>query len=116
MNLAFIGPLRHAGLALSIGLASCLNAVLLYRGLRRRQVYAPRPGWTAFGGKLAVALAGLALVAWFGSGPDEAWLRMAAQERLLRLSAIVAAGAATYFGALRLLGFRLRDFTQRGAD
>jgi putative peptidoglycan lipid II flippase len=41
---------------------------------------------------------------------------MAAQERLLRLSAIVAAGAATYFGALGLLGFRLRDFTQRGAD
>ena len=116
MNLAFIGPLRHAGLALSIGLASCLNAALLYRGLRRRQVYAPRPGWTAFGGKLAVALAALALVAWFGSGPDEAWLRMAAQERLLRLSAIVAAGATTYFGALRLLGFRLRDFTQRGAD
>ena len=116
MNLAFIGPLRHAGLALSIGLASCLNAALLYRGLRRRQVYAPRPGWTAFGGKLAVALAALALVAWFGSGPDEAWLRMAAQERLLRLSAIVAAGAATYFGTLRLLGFRLRDFTQRGAD
>jgi putative peptidoglycan lipid II flippase len=116
MNLAFILPLRHAGLALSIGLASCLNAALLYRGLRRRQVYAPRPGWIGFGGKLAVALAALALVAWFGSGPDEAWLRMAAQERLLRLSAIVAAGAATYFGALGLLGFRLRDFTQRGAD
>src|SRR6185436_479029 len=30
MNLAFIGVLRHAGLALSIGLGACLNAGLLY--------------------------------------------------------------------------------------
>ncbi|RBH40254.1 lipid II flippase MurJ, partial [Pseudomonas sp. MWU13-2860] len=29
MNLAFVFPLKHAGLALSIGLASCLNAGLL---------------------------------------------------------------------------------------
>lgn len=35
LNLALIGWLQHAGLALSIGLAACLNALLLYRGLRR---------------------------------------------------------------------------------
>ncbi|EPB4451291.1 murein biosynthesis integral membrane protein MurJ, partial [Pseudomonas aeruginosa] len=35
MNLAFIGPLQHAGLALSIGLAACLNAGLLYWQLRK---------------------------------------------------------------------------------
>ena len=34
MNLAFVGPLRHAGLALAIGLGACLNAFLLYRILR----------------------------------------------------------------------------------
>ena len=37
MNLAFIGPLKHAGLALSIGLAACLNASLLYWQLRNRK-------------------------------------------------------------------------------
>lgn len=36
MNLAFIGPLKHAGLSLSIGLAACLNAGLLYWQLRKR--------------------------------------------------------------------------------
>ncbi|MCU0990173.1 MAG: murein biosynthesis integral membrane protein MurJ [Xanthomonadales bacterium] len=116
MNLAFVVPLRHAGLALSIGLASCLNAALLYRGLRRREVYVPRPGWLGFGARVAAALAALALVTWFGAGGDDAWLHMGARERVLRLSAIVAIGAGTYFGALWLLGFRLRDFTQRGAD
>src|SRR5882672_1568963 len=35
MNLAFIGPLKHAGLALAIGLGACLNAGLLYFFLRR---------------------------------------------------------------------------------
>src|SRR5262245_11577522 len=34
MNLAFIVPLRHAGLALAIGLGACLNAALLYYYLR----------------------------------------------------------------------------------
>jgi putative peptidoglycan lipid II flippase len=37
MNLIFIGWLKHAGLALSIGLASCLNAALLFRGLRAQE-------------------------------------------------------------------------------
>ncbi len=36
MNLAFIGPLKHAGLSLSIGLAACLNAGLLYWQLRKQ--------------------------------------------------------------------------------
>ena len=30
MNLAFVWPLKHAGLALAIGLGACLNAALLY--------------------------------------------------------------------------------------
>ena len=34
MNAALIVPLKHAGLALAIGLGACLNAFLLYRELR----------------------------------------------------------------------------------
>src|SRR5712671_1990389 len=48
MNLAFIGPLKHAGLALAIGLGACLNAGLLYFFLRRDRVYSPQPGWPLF--------------------------------------------------------------------
>src|SRR5678809_615049 len=48
MNLAFIVPLRHAGLALAIGLGACLNAALLYRGLRKSGIYTPQPGWAMF--------------------------------------------------------------------
>src|SRR6185295_3597242 len=44
MNAAFFVPLKHAGLALSIGLAACLNAALLYRKLREHDIYTPEPG------------------------------------------------------------------------
>jgi putative peptidoglycan lipid II flippase len=68
MNAAFIVPLQHAGLALSIGLASCLNAALLWRGLRRRGDYVPQPGWGIFVVKWLIALAVMGLVLWFGMG------------------------------------------------
>ncbi len=48
MNLAFIGPLKHAGLSLSIGLAACLNASLLYWQLRKQNIFTPQPGWMWF--------------------------------------------------------------------
>ena len=46
MNLVFVPMFQHAGLALSIGLGACVNALLLLVGLVRRGVYRPKPGWT----------------------------------------------------------------------
>ena len=114
MNIAFIGWLKHAGLALSIGLASCLNAVLLWRGLRQRGTYMPQAGWMSFILKIAGALVVLASILWFVSGTDASWLTMNASQRVLKLAGVVAAGIAAYFATLWLLGFRLRDFRRRG--
>ena len=115
MNLAFIGWLKHAGLALSIGLASCLNAALLYRGLRNNGTYLPQPGWGSFLGKILLALAALSSLLWFGAGTETTWLHMDSLQRVLRLAALVVGGGVVYFGALALLGFRLADFQRRGA-
>ncbi len=114
MNLAFILPLRHAGLALSIGLASCLNAALLYRGLRKRAVYVPQAGWGKFALKLLAALAVMGGVLWFASGPTALWTEIGGLERAGRLALVVVAGAVAYFATLFALGFRLRDFRRRG--
>jgi len=115
MNLAFIGWLKHAGLALSIGIASCLNAGLLFQGLRKRGVYAPLPGWLVFFGKLLAALAVMGITLWLVMGPEAAWLSMPVTERLKHLAALVVAGTLAYFGTLVLLGFRFRHFRQQGA-
>ncbi|WP_407279964.1 murein biosynthesis integral membrane protein MurJ [Aromatoleum evansii] len=115
MNLAFIVPLKHAGLALSIGLASLLNAALLFRGLRRRGVYRPQPRWGIFSLRLLAALGVLGVALWFGMGDEQWWYAQDAVTRVLRLSAVVLGGIGAYFLTLFALGVRPRDFRRRAA-
>ncbi|MCB1957176.1 MAG: murein biosynthesis integral membrane protein MurJ [Rhodocyclaceae bacterium] len=115
MNLAFVVPLQHAGLALSIGLASCLNAALLYRGLRRLDVYRPAPGWGLYVAKLCLALLALAACLHLTAGDAEFWTGASALARTGRLAAVVGGGIVVYFSVLFALGFRLSDFKRRAA-
>jgi putative peptidoglycan lipid II flippase len=115
MNLAFIGPLAHAGLALAIGLGACLNAALLYRGLRRRGAYSPEPGWGAFLVKVALAVAAMAVALHFAMGDADWWFTARWQKKLPALLGLVALGVITYGACLAALGFRLRHFSRRGA-
>ena len=115
-GLALIGWLKHAGLALSIGLAACLNAGLLYRGLRQHGIYTPQPGWLAFSLKLLAALVVMGGVLWFTSGSSDQWLQWNLSTRLLRLSSVVIFGAGVYFATLWITGFRLKDFRRRAAE
>ena len=110
MNAAFIWPFEHAGLALAIALGACLNAALLYRGLRRREIFRPRPGWGAFVAKVAGAVGAMALAVAFAMGPAEWWIGADWRLRAPALAGLVTLGAAVYFGALWALGFRARDF------
>lgn len=116
MNFIFIWPLKHTGLALAIGLGACLNAALLYRGLRKRGIYQPQTGWGGFLLKVAIAVCAMGAVLWLVAGEPAEWLAAGAAERAARLAGIVALGAASYFAALWLLGFRAREFARRIAD
>ena len=116
MNLALIGPLKHAGLALAIGLGACLNAGLLYHKLRQHGIYRPQPGWAEFTYKLALALLLMAAALWGAMGSDGWWLGAAWQYRAAGLVGIVCLGAVVYFAGLWLLGIRLKDFVRRAAD
>lgn len=113
MNLAFIIPFQHAGLALAIGLGACINASLLYYKLRSHAIYQPQPGWLVFFVKIIIALAVMGLVLWFATGSDASWLQDTVFERAIRLSWIIVTGAVSYFAALWLLGFRVKDFVQK---
>ncbi len=115
LNLIFIAPLQHAGLALATGLGACFNAGFLFYKLRQFDMYRPQAGWLIFFGKLAVALAVMGLVLWWSAGADAAWLTMPAQSKVGRLALIVALGAGVYFTTLGLLGFRPRQFSRRAA-
>ncbi|MBM3346883.1 MAG: murein biosynthesis integral membrane protein MurJ, partial [Betaproteobacteria bacterium] len=113
LNAALIVPLRHAGLALAIGLGACLNALLLYRSLSRHGYFQPQAGWPVFTGKLVLALATMAAVLGFSAGSEHWWLAGAAGARVAALGGLVMLGACVYFAVLWLLGFRLADFQRR---
>lgn len=113
MNLTFIGWIEHAGLALSIGLAACLNAGLLYRGLLKQEIFSPQPGWGIFLLKLVCAILLMAATLWFAMGSEISWLSKNLLSRTIHLAWLVSLGAITYFATLWLLGFRVRDFKHR---
>jgi putative peptidoglycan lipid II flippase len=115
LNLIFVPYLHHAGLALSIGLGACINALALLTGLRRRGVYVPSKGWGTFFIKLLVALAvmGAALagantfIDWLAL-QQHAWLRVGL------LLVMVSGAGVVYFGVLFTLGFRPTQFKKGG--
>jgi len=115
MNAAFIVPLKHAGLALAIGLGACLNATLLFRKLRQHGIYQPQAGWWKFLAKLAAALAAMALVLWSAKGPERWWLAAPGMTKAMAVTGLVLLGGATYFACLWLLGIRPREFARRAA-
>ena len=115
LNLVFVPYLRHAGLALSIGIGAVVNAIWLYVGLRRAGWYAPAPGWVGFGLRVLVAATLLgALLGWAAQAFD--WVALGAHEgrRITLLAGFLGGGAALYFVALAAMGIRLRHFMRRG--
>jgi putative peptidoglycan lipid II flippase len=113
-NLVLVPWLSHAGLALSVSLGACANAIALFVGLKRRGVYRPEANWAGFLMRLFGALAVLAAVLW-GIQRLVDWQALQAEPWLRAgwLTLVIAAGAAGYFAALAGLGFRPRDFRQR---
>jgi putative peptidoglycan lipid II flippase len=116
MNLVFIGPLKHAGLALAIGLGACLNAGLLFVFLRKQRIYSPQPGWLAFALKVVVSVLTMAAALWLAMGPAAQWLQAGWQWKTGMIAGLVLLGGAIYGACLYALGFRPRHFSIRGAD
>jgi putative peptidoglycan lipid II flippase len=114
MNLVFVPWLRHAGLALSIGVGALINATWLYVGLRKRGVYRPAPGWTGFALRVVLATALLGALLWWADQRID-WLHTAGLARAGLLAAVLGAAALLYFGVLLACGLRPRQFMRRAA-
>ena len=115
MNLLFIWQLRHAGLALAIGLGSVINAGLLYLALRRQQIYTPLPGWRPFLFKVVLATLLMSLSLWLCADWVGRWNQDGMLLRSARLTGVIIIGVAVYFGTLLAAGIRPRDFVRREA-
>ncbi|QEY10997.1 murein biosynthesis integral membrane protein MurJ [Cellvibrio sp. KY-YJ-3] len=108
--LVMLWGMGHVGLAFTTAMAAYVNAWLLYRGLRKSEVYSPASNWPALW--LRYGAANLALVAvltgflllW------NIWPEWSALERILRLMVICVVGFVVYLLMLFAVGVRLRDF------
>ena len=112
-SIGFAGT--HAGLALAISVAALLNALLLYRGLRRESVLRHSSGWQTL---LIQVLAANALMwaalAWL-ERPLEWWLGASSVDRVGFLAVSIIAGAGVYVAALLVLGLRPSKLGMRPA-
>ncbi|RNE94013.1 murein biosynthesis integral membrane protein MurJ [Marichromatium sp. AB32] len=107
LDLALMGPLGHAGLALATTLAALLNALLLLRALRRDGSYRPRPGWPALGAAvLGASLAMAGMLHWALGTLD--WGALAPWDRAWHLGGAILAGATLYAALVLLAGVRPR--------
>jgi len=103
----------HAGLALAISIAALLNAVLLYRGLRRDGVARHGKGWPWLIGRVMIANAVMWVVLVQLQRPGSWWLQVGIFDRIAWLSVSIVAGASAYFVVLLILGMRVGDFRLR---
>mgnify|MGYP000036989982 FL=1 len=102
-------PGLHAGLGLASACASYLNLALLWRALRKSNVYVAHAGWWKHWLRLLLACGAMALVLalLLSLWPD--WANTGVATRLYRLAALVLAGAATFSLVMYAMGLRLRD-------
>jgi len=105
LNIVFVPIFAHAGLGLATSLAACANAGLLYWGLRRKSIYAPRPGWPGLILKTLISalVMGLA-VGIIALEFDWSGLSNSPLLRILWLGVILLVAAIIYFALLRVLG------------
>lgn len=106
LSLLFIGPLKHAGLALAMALAAWLNAGLLGITLWRRGIYQVARGWGLFIARVGLSVAAMVGILLWLSGDGQFWLNASFIERVQRLVLVVVAGAASYFVCLYCVGLR----------
>ena len=113
MNIAIVVPMvmldyeaPHVGLALATSLSAYINATLLYRGLRRSNVFQPENGWGAWIFRIIIAsIAMAAAILWLNADATQ-WSQWQPAERIVNLASIIFAAAAAYFLVLWLQGLR----------
>jgi putative peptidoglycan lipid II flippase len=105
------GP--HAGLAAATSVAAVLNAILLYRGLRKTRILQHSAGWPVLLARVAIACISMLAALYYLNRPIEWWVDATFVGRAIWLAVSVGAGAGTYFLTMLLMGTRVSQFKLR---
>jgi putative peptidoglycan lipid II flippase len=110
LNAALVFPLKHAGLALAASLGSWLNAGMLLYALRKQNIFHFEKHWLWFACQMIVANLVIGVTLYFLAGDYLTWLNHHFMWRFLKILELGAVGIIVYFGILRLMGMRWKDY------
>ncbi len=113
LSVIMVRSLQHTGLALAISIAAWVNASLLFITLRVRRIYRPEVGWLWFLVRVMIAVGVMSAVLWALNAEDDIWFAWQLGQRVLHLCLLVAAGGASYFASLFVLGLRPQQLLLR---
>ncbi len=121
LNLVFVGFMLkrgfdgpHTGLALASSVAAYLNALLLYRGLRKRNVYRPGKGWIRLWVAITLACTAMGALLLFMTRDTNSWLQAGVATRIRNLALTITFGGLVYLFAGMIAGLKKHDLL-RGA-
>jgi len=121
LNLLFVGILLHqgfegphAGLALASSAAAYLNAMLLFRGLRKRGVFLPEKGWLRLLTAITLGSVAMGALLYFMTHDIQSWLDATAHTRIRNLVLCISFGFIVYVFTCMVAGLKTHDLV-RGA-
>ncbi|MDH5231676.1 MAG: murein biosynthesis integral membrane protein MurJ [Gammaproteobacteria bacterium] len=123
LNIAFVVPLvmsdfqgAHVGLALATAASAFINALLLYRTLRKQGFFRPDPGWLFYALRIFLAAGMMGGILFYIAEPLAVWASWDNFTRIWHLMAYIALGAAVYFISLILMGIKLKPLLKLDAS
>ncbi|MBP8226588.1 MAG: murein biosynthesis integral membrane protein MurJ [Pararheinheimera sp.] len=112
-NLMLAPFLSYVGLALATALSGTLNAYLLYRGLKQRDIYSFSSKTCWFIAKAFIAAAVMASCIFYVMPDLAGWIALGLSGQVLHLLAYFAFAIVAYFVLLFVFGVRLSDFKRQ---
>lgn len=111
----YLWQVGHVGLALATSGSACLNAGLLYRGLRQSEQIPSLSVLKVFAGQLLVGILLMSAILLVGLHYWSDWSSWTAWSRIWRLMVLCILGGGLYFVGLFISGLRLKDLQMRSA-
>lgn len=112
LNMAFILPFKHTGLALATSLSCWLNAGLLWYKLNQQTVYKSSDDWRSFLFR-SLFVNGLLCVLLMFVPELEVWLSLSKIQRVFLLLACMTIVIPLYFGSMKALSMIINHWIRR---
>ncbi len=112
MNILFVFPLAHAGLALATSLGAFFNASLLLGKLLKDQTYIPKKNWANLLVKIIFANEMMALFL-YSCVDTTQWSDWSAFDRAINLGLWITLGGIIYALSLLLIGIKPKNFLSK---